>query len=125
MEDTAFGMSAFFAEGVALGVVFVLVEVGAPSNEFINRLGCFCNDDLDRLLMAKSAAGIEGVCDMLFAGVTGVAKSGRQDGGDAALSPSGVGFEELAFGDDGDATVLGGFDGKGEAGDAGADDEEV
>lgn len=125
MEDTAFGMSAFLAEGEALGVIFVIVEVRAPCNEFINCLGSFFDDDLDCVLMAKSAAGIEGVCDMLFAGVTGVAKSGGQDGGDAALSPSGVGFEELAFGDDADAAVLGGFDGKGKAGDAGANDEEV
>ena len=42
VKDTAGRMAAFFSEGVACGVLFVFVEFGSPSDEFFDRLCCFC-----------------------------------------------------------------------------------
>ena len=50
---------------------------------------------------------------------------GGHDSGDAALGVSGVGFGECGFGDEGYLVSLGELEGGDQAGDAGADDDDV
>ena len=122
MKDAALGVAAFLAEGV---LIFVAVEIDAPGDEFLDRLGSFANDGADGLFVAESAAGIEGVGDVFLDGVAFVAEAFGKNGSDAALCPGGVGVEGFVFRDDDHRAELGGLDGEGESGDAGADHEEV
>ncbi len=89
-------------------------------HEPVDASGAFADDDIDRHLVAEARAGDQGVAHVrLEAVVLG------QDAGDASLGVAGVGLVEGALGDDDHVTVFGGLESKGEAGDAGADDEVI
>lgn len=45
--------------------------------------------------------------------------------GDSSLRPGSVGFFDFGFGQDGNLSEFGGFEGKSEAGKSAADDEEI
>lgn len=117
MEDSVFAVAGFArVEQVAVG----LIESGAPIDEVLDMLGSLSDDDFDGLGVAEAFGEAEGVGDM---GV--VSGAWGHDGGDPALGVGGVGIGEVGLGDEGDGGVLCGVNGGFEAGDAGADDQDV
>ena len=70
--------------------------------------------------VAEPGAGFERVAHVQLEGIL-LARYAR----DAALRPGGVGLRAFAFGDDRDRPVPGRLQGKGQSGDAAADDDEI
>lgn len=70
--------------------------------------------------IVEVGASLEGVANVGVDAVIGI-----EHGAHAALGVLGAALVDLGLGDDGDAAVLGGFQGKGQASDAAADDQKV
>lgn len=112
VDDAVAGVAAFATE---FGV-----ELGAEAAEPFDGTGGFGDEEADGFGVAESGSGDEGV---LFVEVNAVGVA--DGGGDAALRPGGVCVGEGGFGDDGDASELGGVESEGETGEAAADDKEI
>lgn len=98
-----------------------LVEVGAGLDEAAHGVGALGDEEAHGVLVAQAGAGDQGVVQVLFGGVA--LAEGR---GDAALRPASGAVVEAGLGDD-DGVQAGGLaaQGRGQAGDAGADDHHV
>ncbi len=97
------------------------VEAGAGRDEAAHGVGALGDERAHGLLGAQAGAGHEGVLEVLLGGVT-LAEGGRY----AALGPAGGAVVEAGLGDDGDPGAGGGAAQRdGEAGDAGADHDDV
>ncbi|CAM5633851.1 hypothetical protein SGRIM128S_07255 [Streptomyces griseomycini] len=98
-----------------------LVELRTGGDQTAHGVGALGDEDADRLLVAQARARDQGVVQVLLGGVA--LTEGR---GDAALGPAGGAVVEPGLGDD-DGGQAGGLaaQGRGEAGDAGADDHHV
>lgn len=117
--DAAAVVAALAGEGeAALGG---LVEVRAGRDEAAHGVRALGDQEADRLPVAQARAGDQGVVQVLLGGVA--LAEGR---GDAALGPAGGAVVEAGLGDDDrpEARRLA-AQGRGEAGDAGADDHHV
>ncbi len=98
-----------------------LVEVGARLDEPAHGVRALGDEDPHRVLVAQPGARDQGVGQVLLGGVA--LAEGR---GDAALRPAGGAVVEAGLGDD-DRGQTGGLaaQGRGQTGDAGADDDDV
>ncbi|CAM5430549.1 hypothetical protein SPURM210S_06104 [Streptomyces purpurascens] len=98
-----------------------LVEPGAGLDEAAYGVGALGDEDADGFLVAQARARDQGVVEVLFGGVA--LAEGR---GDAALGPAGGAVVEAGLGDDDGPQARGlAAQGRGQAGDAGADDDHV
>ncbi len=120
MGDAAAVVSALTGQQDLAGLG-VGVEAGAGGDEAAHRVGALGDQGVHGLVGAEAGAGDEGVVQVLFGGV-----ALAERGGYAALGPAGGAGVEAGLGDDGDLLAGGGAAQRdGEAGDAGADDDDV
>ncbi|CAL9303014.1 hypothetical protein SUDANB52_03494 [Streptomyces sp. SudanB52_2052] len=98
-----------------------LVELGAGLDEAAYGVGALGDEEPDRFLVAQARARDQGVVQVLFGGVA--LAEGRRD---AALGPAGGAVVEAGLGDHDGVQARGlAAQGRGQAGDAGADDDHV
>ena len=96
------------------------IEGRTPLEQLFDAPGALLDEDARGLGVDETVAGSNGVFQMeryIFVAAHG--------DGDAALRVRGVGFGERFFGDDEHRACIGEADGCAEAGDSGADDEEI
>ena len=97
-----------------------LVEVRPPLDQLGDPPRGLADDQLDDLGVAQPLAGGEGVGDVVLEVVLGV-----EDAGDPPLGVGAVALADLVLGDDQDPVRLGDAEGRAEAGEAAADDQDV
>jgi len=122
VENPAVRVAAFFSEQE---MAVLLVKAHAVIDQILDGRSAFADDRADGGLFAKPGSGIEGVGDVAFIRVARIAESFGQNRGDATLGPSGVGFVNIPLGHHHHRAVARGTQGKGKAGNAGTDHQEV
>ena len=122
VQDAVFGVAALAAQVVLLELV--QVEARPPFDDFLHAGGPFLDDDADDVLVAQARPGVQRIGDVLFVVIGAVIP----DGGHATLGVTRVAFPFVDLRQDVDlefGTEEGQFNAGAEAGDAGADDEDV
>ena len=118
VDDAVAAVSAFSAEVELVGSGDV--ESRSVLAEPFNGGGGVLNQESDGAGVIESGTGDVGVLLVEFPAV-----AFSDGGGDAPLRPVGVVVFDGGFGEDGDFSVFGGFEGEGETGEPTADHEKV
>ena len=117
VDDAAVAVAALAGQGQ---LAVFLVELRAPVDQVVDLVGRFADHHLDDGAIAQAGAGGQRVLDVVLEAVLR-----RQHAGDAALGVVAVALLNVVLGDDQDVEVGRHFQGRAQARDAGADDQDV